>query len=230
MKLLKSLVLAALTSVYVNGHYIFDHLSLDGVEHTFPIRSPADYRPITLQEFPSPNFYCNKNTSPATGTAEVVAGVTDVGMVTRTSPTGIWHSGPGVLYLGKVPEGETVDSWDGSGRHWFKLAEWGVEEFTGSGKTKFWLEFKHGMYTTIPKETPSGDYLLRAEHLNLNSGGTFNQFYISCAQIKITNGGSGTPGPLVDLLSYFDPSDPNVNVAPWGLTNFTVVGPPVWRG
>jgi hypothetical protein len=33
----------------------------------------------------------------------------------------MYHPGPGAMYLGKVPEGETSATWDGSGKQWFKV-------------------------------------------------------------------------------------------------------------
>lgn len=52
---------------------------------------------------------------------------------------------------------------------------------------------------TLPKSLPSGEYLLRVEHIGLHSAGSAGgaQFYVSCAQVKVEGGGSGTPGPLV---------------------------------
>jgi hypothetical protein len=70
----------------------------------------------------------------------------------------------------------------------------------------------------IPKSLPSGQYLLRIEHIGLHgaasSGGA--QFYIayvlkvytyllltlvrrSCAQVNVSGGGSGSPSPLVSF-------------------------------
>jgi hypothetical protein len=67
---------------------------------------------------------------------------------------------------------------------------------------------------TIPKNTPSGEYLLRIEHIALHqasqAGGA--QFYISCAQISVTGGGSGTPGPLVSIPGVYNANDPGIKV------------------
>jgi len=39
----------------------------------------------------------------------------------------------------------------------------------------------------VPKSTPSGEYLVRVEHIALHSAGSVGgaQFYISCAQVKV---------------------------------------------
>jgi hypothetical protein len=56
----------------------------------------------------------------------------------------------------------------------------------------------------MPKATPDGDYLLRVEHIALHMASQANkaQFYLACSQIKVTGGGSGTPGPLVQIPVY----------------------------
>lgn len=67
---------------------------------------------------------------------------------------------------------------------------------------------------TVPKSLPSGDYLLRIEHIALHqasrAGGA--QFYISCAQVKVTGGGSGSPAPLVSFPGAYKASDPGIMV------------------
>jgi Auxiliary Activity family 9 (formerly GH61) len=35
---------------------------------------------------------------------------------------GIDHPGPVQFYMAKTPEGKTIDTWDGSGQVWFKVA------------------------------------------------------------------------------------------------------------
>lgn len=56
----------------------------------------------------------------------------------------------------------------------------------------------------MPKATPDGDYLLRVEHIALHMASQANkaQFYLACSQIKVTGGGSGSPGPLVQIPRY----------------------------
>ena len=65
---------------------------------------------------------------------------------------------------------------------------------------------------TVPKATPSGEYLVRIEHIGLHvaqSSGAA-QFYISCGQVNVTGGGSGTPGPLVAFPGAYSASDPGI--------------------
>jgi hypothetical protein len=87
---------------------------------------------------------------------------------------------------------------------------------------------------TIPKATPDGEYLLRVEqialHLAQKAGGA--QFYLSCSQIKITGGGSGSPSPLVALPGAYKSNDPGilVNLGAIQPDAYQPPGPPVWSG
>lgn len=89
---------------------------------------------------------------------------------------------------------------------------------------------------TVPSATPDGDYLLRVEHIALHMAMQANkaQFYLSCTQIRVTGGGSGTPGPLVALPGAYKSNDPGILV---NLNNYVTApdsyqppGPAVWSG
>ena len=87
----------------------------------------------------------------------------------------------------------------------------------------------------IPKCIPNGEYLLRIQQLGLHNPGAppqvggdesvrrkgwryksltnmGPQFYISCAQIKITNGGSATPSPTALIPGAIKSTDPGYTV------------------
>ena len=155
-------------------------------------------------------------------TLEVPAG-SEIGF---TSSASIGHPGPSLFYLARVPEGETAETWDGAGDVWFKIDEHG--DLGGD-----WPEFETEMleiYTTIPEGTPSCEYLLRVEHIGLHAAGA-PQFYIACAQISITGGGSGTPGPLVAFPGAYSMSDPGLAVNIYvGEGAYEYPGPEVWSG
>ena len=75
----------------------------------------------------------------------------------------------------------------------------------------------------LPKSLPSGQYLVRVEQIALHVASSYGgaQFYISCAQVNVANGGSGTPGPLVSI--------PGVYTGVSGLVrNMSSVGTDVW--
>lgn len=68
------------------------------------------------------------------------------------------------------------------------------------------------MTVTIPKCIASGDYLLRAEHIGLHvaqsKGGA--QFYLSCAQLTISGGGSTEPPNKVAFPGAYSATDPGI--------------------
>jgi len=100
----------------------------------------------------------------------------------KASPN-IFHPGPLQFYMAKVPAGQTAASWDGSGNVWFKIY---AEKATASGGQLSWGSLsmwyfifcvwvvltygvdKGTVSVTIPRATPSGDYLLRVEHIALH--------------------------------------------------------------
>ncbi|CAJ2499730.1 Uu.00g025830.m01.CDS01 [Anthostomella pinea] len=119
-------------------------------------------------------------------------------------------SHPGVLqfYMAKVPSGQTAASWDGSG--------------AGASQVS----------TTIPSCIPSGDYLIRVEHIALHSASVAGgaQSYISCAQLTVTGGGSKTPTGLVAFPGAYKATDPGlmINIYYPVPTSYTAPGPAVF--
>lgn len=87
---------------------------------------------------------------------------------------------------------------------------------------------------TIPKDTPSGQYLVRLEHIAMHgvqSGDT--EFYFECAQIEVVNGRQGRPGPLVKIPGLYDREDPALRFFIYGAKSYlyTNVGKhTVWTG
>jgi hypothetical protein len=123
--------------------------------------------------------------SPGTGapsTTSVAAG----GSVSFKITPNIFHQGPLQFYMAKVPSGKTAANWDGSGSVWFKIY---AEKANVANGQLTWNSLNAATASvTIPKNTPSGEYLLRVEHIALHSASTINgaQIYISCAQVKVT--------------------------------------------
>ncbi|KAJ4984313.1 fungal cellulose binding domain-containing protein [Stagonosporopsis vannaccii] len=149
-----------------------------------------------------------------------------------TAGSNIGHPGPMQFYLAKVPAGQTAATWDGSGNVWFKIFQ---EEAIVTSSSISWASMGKSQYpVTLPKSLPAGEYLLRAEHIALHSAGSSGgaQFYISCAQIKVANGGSGTPGPLVSFPGAYKASDSGILVNMYYPipTNYKPPGPAVWKG
>ncbi|OWY44095.1 glycoside hydrolase [Alternaria alternata] len=124
------------------------------------------------------------------------------------------HPGPTQYYLAKVPDGKDVKSWDGSGAVWFKISTTmpsvnAQKQMSWPGQNEYTTP-----NTTIPATTPASEYLLRVEHIALHMAMQANkaQFYLARSQIKITEGGSGVPGPLVALPGAYKSNDPGILV------------------
>jgi hypothetical protein len=67
---------------------------------------------------------------------------------------------------------------------------------------------------TIPRCITPGKYLMRNEHIALHNAGSAGgaQFYLSCAQIEVTGGGSTAPKNLVAFPGAYKASDPGIQI------------------
>ncbi|KAK7047436.1 hypothetical protein VNI00_006667 [Paramarasmius palmivorus] len=176
----------------VLGHYTFPSLVVNGVTtpawqnvrrtNNFNSRSP-------VQDVTSTDLRCyTSETGAGATTMQIPAG----SEVTFLTDENMYHQGVASIYMARAPG--SVDGWDGSGQVWFKVheipavADGNTIEFPSTGLT--------GITFTVPKNLPSGEYLIRAEHIALHSASSFGgalpraaQFYIGCAQVEVTNGG-----------------------------------------
>ncbi|KAF9258013.1 hypothetical protein L218DRAFT_1005542 [Marasmius fiardii PR-910] len=218
MKFTAALLSSALLAQSASAHYIWTTLTTDSTTSTGAVRLPTTNSPV--QDVTSKDITCNVSPQPATETVSVAAG----GKVGFKLDNTIYHQGPAAIYLGKAPS--DVASWDGSGQNWFKIAEWGATfnpfQFTDFNANE--------LSATIPTSVPDGEYLVRIEQIGLHVVGA-PQFYISCAQIKITGGGSANP-TKVSIPGYVSASDPGltVNIYDPVPTSYTVPGPRPFTG
>ncbi|KAF7981800.1 hypothetical protein HWV62_31901 [Athelia sp. TMB] len=134
------------------------------------------------------------------------------------------HKGPVITYLAKVPSALQTTV---TGLQWFKIWEdgliaanqtWGVDRLIANkGKVTF----------TIPSCIAPGNYFLRHEIIALHAASTYPgaQFYMECAQINITGGGSKVPA-TVSFPGAYHSTDPGVTVDIYWplLTNYTIPG------
>ncbi|KAF2741441.1 hypothetical protein EJ04DRAFT_571531 [Polyplosphaeria fusca] len=226
-------LLAALLSVTaVTAHYTFPEFIAGGAGtgQWKYVRKTTNYQsngPVT--DVTSTQIRCYE-LSPGTAsqTYEVKAGDT----IGFTAMTSISHPGPLQFYMAKVPDGKTAATWDGAGQVWFKIFEQGAT-ITAAGMS--WASQGATKVTVpIPKSLPSGEYLFRVEHIGLHSAGSAGgaQFYISCAQVKVTGGGSGSPSPLVSFPGAYKASDPGIQINIYYPipTSYTPPGPRPWKG
>ncbi|KAK7185477.1 fungal cellulose binding domain-containing protein [Paraphaeosphaeria sporulosa] len=121
-----------------------------------------------------------------------------------------YHPGPFQSYLAKVPEGQDVNKWDPTGAVWFRI--YAEQPKFGSQARKLTNTGAANYDIKIPSCIPAGKYLMRNEHIGLHvaqsSGGA--QFYLSCAQIEVTGGGSKTPTNLAAFPGAYKASDPGI--------------------
>lgn len=110
--------------------------------------------------------------------------------------------------MSKAPT--TAAEYDGSGG-WFKIFDWGP---TFQGGQASW-PMRSDYTSDIPECVADGEYLLRIQSLAIHNPGSTPQFYISCAQISVTGGGSANPETVL-IPGAFKATDPGytANVSP----------------
>ncbi|KZV99482.1 hypothetical protein EXIGLDRAFT_605716 [Exidia glandulosa HHB12029] len=169
-------------------------------------------------------FRCNELDSTVaanTSIATVAAGST-VGFKADNT---MGHPGYFSAYMSKAsPAANSMSA--ATGKTWFKIWEW-APKWTASTGLIFDSENISQFTFTIPKNTPSGQYLLRGEQIALHLASTFQgaQTYLACAQINVVNGGSGNPGPLVSFPGVYTGNEPgiliNIYSLPAGYSGYT---------
>jgi len=226
MKSIYTSIGLAILATQTSAHYIFQHLTYSGVEYpayTY-VRTNTNYNsPVT--DLTSNDLRCNQGGETANGTTTL--SVTAGSAFSFTADIQVYHNGPLSIYMAKAPS--TAATFDGSGAVWFKILDMGPDFSSG---TAVWPLYQTYTYK-IPPNLPNGEYLLRIQQLGIHNpypAGT-PQFYIGCAQIAVTNGGSGTPGPLVSIPGFITGTEPGYTVNIYSnFNNYTVPGPAVWSG
>ncbi|KAF2853928.1 lytic polysaccharide monooxygenase [Plenodomus tracheiphilus IPT5] len=192
-----AVALAGLTEV-AQAHYMFQYLTANGAKGAQyqNIRPVPNNSPVTVLS--DPNLRCNVNggTGGSTTTVSVAAGST----VSFTADQAVYHQGPVSFYMQKAAS--TAAASDGSG-DWFKIKEIGPT-FTNGQAT--W-DMSATYSVTIPSQVAAGEYLLRIEQLGIHNPGSPPQFYISCAQVKVTGSGSGSPSPTTKIPGHVKSTD-----------------------
>ncbi|KAJ2926518.1 hypothetical protein H1R20_g10569, partial [Candolleomyces eurysporus] len=218
MKFAASLITFVLVAQSASAHYIFKTLLAGSKSSTAAVREPKSVEP--MHDITSTDVRCNVDPSPALETVAISPGE-KIGFQLSNY---MYHQGPVAIYLGKAPG--SAAAWDGSGKNWFKIAEWGA---TSYNPITFSSYQKNEFTTTIPDNTPPGEYLVRIENLALHLGTGIPEIFVSCSQIKISGSGTGNPSK-VSIPGYIAANDPNLTANIYGgLTSFTVPGPAVWR-
>ncbi|KAJ7165703.1 glycosyl hydrolase family 61-domain-containing protein [Mycena crocata] len=237
------LSVAALFATSVSGHTIFQQMYVNGVSqgHLTGIRV-VDYDGPVM-DVTSNDIICNGGINPfhtplpnttitvpagAQVTAEWHHTLSGADPADTADPVDPTHHGPVISYLAKIPNAQQSDV---TGLKWFKIYEdgliaanqsWGVDRmYANKGKVTF----------TIPSCIAAGQYLLRHEMIALHGAVTYPgaQFYMECAQIQITGGGSTSPA-TVSFPGAYKGTDPGITTNIYWplLTNYTVPGPSVF--
>ncbi|KAK4163303.1 glycoside hydrolase family 61 protein-like protein [Cladorrhinum sp. PSN259] len=231
---MKSFVPLLLLAATADAHYRFSKLIVNGVEESKEwgyVRQTKNYQTNSgVTDVGSQDMRCFQNKA-GTSTASVTAG-TKLGFVAMSAVT---HFGPVSFYMAKVPEGRDINTWDGAGNVWFKVGEISAPAsgVLGSGVETWPAYNQKTVEFTIPQNVPNGKYLVRVESIALHqaqsAGGA--QMYLSCAQVEVSGGGNGNPGPLVSFPGAYNRNDPGLLWSYYPVrTSYKAPGPAVWQG
>ncbi|TEB37989.1 endoglucanase II [Coprinellus micaceus] len=215
----------------VNSHYTFPSLLVNGAStgDWVNVRRTDNYNsngPIT--DVSSTNFRCyNQGGAASSSTARVSAG----SRIGFQANQGVYHQSVTNIYMAKAPG--NVSQWDGSGNVWFRVHE--IPAVTNGGSSiSFPAQNVQRYEFTLPSSLPAGQYLVRVENIAIHGASSFGgaQFYISCAQIEVTGGGSGNPGPLVAIPGVYTGRESGImlNIYYPVPATYTMPGPALWRG
>ncbi|KIK70433.1 glycoside hydrolase family 61 protein [Collybiopsis luxurians FD-317 M1] len=220
-----SALLLALSGFRASAHTIFQEMYVNGVDqgHINGIRVPDYDGPIT--DVTSNDIICNGGINPyhqpisqtiitvpagAQVTTEWHHTLAGADPTDPADPIDSSHKGPVLAYLAAIPNALQSNV---TGLKWFKIYEdgytpsnqtWAVDRFIANkGKVTF----------TIPKCIPAGQYLLRSEIIALHAASSYPgaQFYMECAQLKITGGGSTQPS-TVSFPGAYHGTDPGITI------------------
>jgi cellulase len=171
------------------------------------IRMPPSNSPVT--DVTSNDMVCNVNGAKVPSGVDTVAAAEGDTIKVQWDQSG--HPGPitHMLY-GPVDDASQAT---GIGAGWFKIdeldyvdSEWASAIMEKNNMTH---EFK------LPTGLASGEYLLRSEMLALHSAQTVGgaQFYIGCAQLKISGTGSkGACGSTIELPGAYNEKDEDIYI------------------
>ncbi|TRM67478.1 glycoside hydrolase [Schizophyllum amplum] len=201
------------------------------------LRIPPNNNPVT--DVTSRDLTCNVGGTSGAGvsTVEIPAGANITfewhqhAQRTGEDPISGGHKGPVQVYVAKAPS--EAASFDGQGAVWTKIYSSGLLNPTSQQWATDVINSNNGKHSvTIPASLPAGNYLLRAEIIALHVAQSYPgaQFYIGCAQVKITGGGSASPSKI-SIPGTYKSTDPGITVNIYNnLQSYTAPGGAVWSG
>ncbi|KAJ8087181.1 hypothetical protein PM082_006009 [Marasmius tenuissimus] len=226
-------------AVFANAHFTLQYIWANGVDEGYNkyLRIPPSNNPVT--DVTSTDLTCNVNglSGANVETLQIEAG-TNVTFewhqhAQRTGEDAIsaGHKGPVLVYVAKAPS--TAAAFDGQGTVWTKIADSGLVDPSSQTWATDLVNSNNGKHSAvIPASLPAGEYLLRAEIIALHTASSYPgaQFYIGCAQVSITSGGSANPSKIA-LPGAYKPTDPGITINIYNnLQSYTSPGGPVWSG
>ncbi|KAF2113310.1 cel1 protein precursor [Lophiotrema nucula] len=197
-------------------------------------RQYSTYDPMLIKDLTTVNIRCNNAGVLGTGQLGSVA----AGATIKTHWKQWTHRPAAVMiYMAPCPSAG-CDSWDGTGKVWFKIAHTGLISGTQNNGTWAGDQITDTLEWTVkvPATLAPGQYLIRHELLALHQANN-PQFYPECAQFTLT--GSGTASPpssyLVSFPGAYSGTDPGIafNIdsdAAKTATTYPIPGPAVWDG
>ncbi|KAI0595187.1 glycoside hydrolase family 61 protein [Biscogniauxia sp. FL1348] len=223
-----SLVAVLAFTLSVNGHCIFQEVSVNGQKQgsLVGLRAPSDNNPV--YDVTSQDIICQRqgttsnkviNVSPGDEIGAFFGHVIGGAQFANDpdNPIAKSHKGPVTAWLAKVDDAASASK---TGLKWFKIWEdtfdtstkqWGVDNMIAN---QGWVKFD------MPQCIAPGDYLMRVEILALHSArlNMQAQFYMSCAQLKIGGSGTFSPTQTFSFPGAYQQSDPSILINIYGLT------------
>jgi hypothetical protein len=241
-----SAIAIAASAQVVSAHYFFESNVINGAagrpfEFIRDFTRPTKFNPIKFSSNPAedirdgsfidgPDIICNQGAFSNAGSTDILTvNAGDEVRVKLGVGATMQHPGPSYIYMSRAP-GDDVKSYDGTG-DWFKIFEEGVCNEGADFTTDAWCSWdKDELAAVVPADTPDGEYLFRVEHIGVHRSHVNQpEHYVSCVQIKVENGGNGTPGPMTNFPGTYQDSDEYANFSIYnGFKPFPMSGPAVW--
>ncbi|KAK0187968.1 glycoside hydrolase family 61 protein G [Armillaria mellea] len=237
----------AAAALLVDARSVFSAVSVDGVSqgHAVGVRVPSTNAPIT--DINSDDLICNTNfIQPVSDTViKVVGGDTvtaQVGIMLDVYPV---PRSQDALPCSSIAPLQAIQDLTPPTQlipqtkvlywltclKWFKIWEDGYDSTTHQwGSDHLYLDGGNATFT-IPTCLPSGNYLLRAEYINLSSATFYPgaQFFMSCAQLSITSSTTALETPAtVSFPGAYTIADPGIITSIFGISSYTPPGPDVF--
>ncbi|KAI0155227.1 glycoside hydrolase family 61 protein [Xylariaceae sp. FL1272] len=223
-----TIVTALALASSIEAHCIFQEVTVNDQKQgsLVGLRAPSDNNPV--YDVTSQDIICQKQGTTSSQIINVAPG-DNIGAYfghviggaqfanDPDNPIAKSHKGPITAWLAKV---DNAASSSKTGLKWFKIWEetfnpsskqWGVDTMIANGGT---VKFQ------MPQCIAPGDYLMRVEILALHSAKASMgaQFYMSCAQLKISGSGTFTPSQTFSFPGAYQQNDPSILINIYGTT------------